>query len=133
MTEKELNSVRDLNKQIRDLENHLATMRKRAEDITQTLDGMPHATTIQSKIENLALKIVEGGRELEILHQQIISATARLTEKICREVTDPQERTVVILRYVSCMHFRDIGFQLGKSDARIFQLHRDALSKIIDD
>lgn len=131
MTEKELNSVRDLNKQIRDLENHLATMRKRAEDITQTLDGMPHATTIQSKIENLALKIVEGGKELEILHQQIISATARLTEKICREVTDPQERTVVILRYVSCMHFRDIGFQLGKSDATIFRIHHDALTKLI--
>ena len=131
MTEKELNSVRVLHEQIQAVEKQLSTLRKHAEDITPKLDGLPHATTIQSKVENLALKIVERCKELEALHEQIIAATADLTQKICDKIKNPQERTVIIFRYISCMTFRDIGFEMGKSDARVFQLHHDALEKII--
>lgn len=131
MTEKELNSVRELHRQIRDLENHLATLHKRIEDITPKNDGLPHATTIQSKVEKLALEIVETCRERDVLSEEILSATRNLTEQICRETISPHERTILILRYVSCLRFRDISFQTGKSDARIFQIHRDALKKII--
>lgn len=130
MTERELNSVRDLHKQIRELENHLATLHKRIEDITPKNDGMPHATTIQSKVEKLALEIVEACRERDSLDEQILAATAQLTPKICQAVTDPQERTVVLLRYISCMHFRDIAFQLKFSDRKVYALHGDALKKI---
>lgn len=127
MTEQDLNRVRDLNKKIRDLEKLLATLRSRAEDIVPARDGMSKPTDIQSKVENLALKIVEKTIELESLHRQILEATATLTESICRRISEPNQRAVMLLRYVHCMRFRDIAFQLGKSDARIYQLHHDAL------
>ena len=131
MTERELYRVRKLNERIKATENLLAVLRARAESVTvPKFDGLPRAKTIQSRAENLALKIVEESRELESLHEQIISATAQLTAQICRLVEDSQERTVLILRYVSCMHFRNIGFRLGKSDASIFRTHRDALKKL---
>lgn len=133
MTEQELNRVRELSAQIKAIENHLATLRKRAEDITPALDGMPHGSAIQSKVEKLALKIVESGKELESLHDQVIKATAQLTGDICRAVTDPQERTVIILRYISCLHFRDIAFQLGFSDRKVYALHHAALEKLAVD
>lgn len=133
MTEQELNRVRELSTRIKAVENHLAELHKHAEDIASNNDGMPRASTIQSKVESLALKIVESGKELESLHDQIIKATAQLTGDICRAVSDPQERTVVILRYISCLHFRDICAQLGKSDARVYQLHRAAVFKILAD
>lgn len=127
MTEQDLNRVRDLNKKIRDLEKLLATLRSRAEDIVPAREGLPQSSDIQSKVENLALKIVEKTIELESLHEQILSATATLTEAICLHTSDPNQRAVMLLRYVHCMRFRDIAFQLGKSDARIYQLHHDAL------
>lgn len=130
MTEQDLNRVRDLNKKIRDLEKLLATLRSRAEDIVPAREGLPKPTDIQSKVENLALKIVEKTIELESLHEQILSATATLTEAICLRISDPNQRAVSLLRYVHCLHFRDIGFQLGYSDRKVFQLHHDALEKI---
>ena len=131
MTAQELNQVRDLSKRIRDLENLLATLRKRAEDIVPAREGMPQSTDIHSKVESLALKIVEKTIELESLHEQILSATATLTESICLQITDPNQRAVLLFRYVHCMTFRDIGFQLDKSDATVFRLHHDALEKMI--
>ena len=127
MTEQDLNRVRDLHKRVRDLENLLATLRKRAGDIVPAREGLPQSTDIHSKVESLALKIVEKTIELESLHRQILEATATLTESICRHISEPNQRAVMLLRYVHCMRFRDIAFQLGKSDARIYQLHHDAL------
>lgn len=129
MTEQELNQVRDLHKKIRDLEKLLATLRSRAEDIVPAREGLPQSSDIQSKVENLALKIVEKTIELESLHEQILAATATLTESICLQISDPNQRTVMLLRYVHCMHFRDIGFQTGYSDRKVFSLHHDALKK----
>ena len=130
MTEQELNRVRELNAQIREIEVHLTTLRNRAHDITPKLDGMPHASTIRSQVESLALKIVEESLKLDELHARIVSEAANLTREICQLVSDPQERTVMILRYVSCMRFRDIGFQMNKSDRKVFALHHDALKNL---
>ena len=130
MTEQDLNRIRDLSKRIRDLEKLLATLRSRAEDISPARDGLPKPTDIQSKVENLALKIVEKSIELDSLHEEILNATIVLTEAICLHISDPVQRAVMLLRYVHCMRFRDIGFQLGYSDRKVFALHHDALEKI---
>lgn len=131
MTEQELNRVRDLHKRIRDLENLLATLRKRAGDIVPAREGLPHSTDIHSKVESLALKIVEKTIELDLLHKQILTATAALTESICRHISEPNQRAVMLLRYVHCLHFRDISFRLDKSDATVYRLHHDAAQKMI--
>ncbi len=132
MTEKELNRVRDLHGRIRDTEKFLATLRKRAEDLTPKLDGMPHAQTIQSKVELLALDIVEKCNELNSLHEQIIDVTAHLTEQLCHDVPEPNQRTVMILRYVSCLRFRDIALAMELSERKVFELHHTAIETVLD-
>ena len=129
MTEQDLNRVRDLHKRIRDLENLLATLRKRAGDIVPAREGLPQSSDIHSKVESLALKIVEKTIELESLHEQILEATATLTKAICVRVPDPSQCAVLLFRYVHCLHFRDIGFQTGYSDRKVFTLHRDGVDK----
>ena len=130
MTEQDLNRVRDLHNRIRDLENLLATLRKRAGDIVPAREGLPQSSDIHSKVESLALKIVEKTIELESLHKQILEATETLTKAICLQISDPNQRTVMLLRYVYCLHFRDIGFRLDKSDATVYRLHHDAALKM---
>ena len=130
MTEQELNAVRDLSKQIADLERYVSNLRKRAANITPDLDGMPRRTGVISRVELLALEIVDCEKELEELKGKLVSVGGNLLAHITKHVPDLNQRTVLILRYISCMRFRDISFELDKSDARIYQIHRDALKTL---
>ena len=131
MTEKELNIVRELKKQIRDLERHLQALRLSAENLVPILDGLPHSNSAKSRVEKIALMIIESERELENLRAQLDRASEELPARIHDEVSDVQERTLLLLRYVACMRFRDIAFQLERSEARVFQIHHDVLKKIL--
>ena len=131
MTEKELNIVRELKKQIRDLERHLQALRLSAENLVPILDGLPHPNSAKSRVEKIALMIIESERELENLRAQLDRASEELPARIHDEVSDVQERTLLLLRYVACMRFRDIAFQLERSEARVFQIHHDVLKKIL--
>jgi len=127
MTEKELNSVRELNKQIRRQEQYLQALRLSAENLVPILDGLPHSNVAKSRVEKSVLMIIESERELENLRAQLDRASEDLPARIHDEVSDVQERTVLLLRYVACMRFRDIAFQLEMSERRVFQIHHDAL------
>lgn len=130
MTEQELNSVRELKKRIRDLESHLQSLRTAAENLTPILDGLPHSTERKSRVEKIALMIVEEERELEDLREAAADAAVTLARRIKHADLTFQEREVAMLRYVACMNFRDIEAKLHMSDARIFFLHRQAEKKI---
>ena len=77
MTEKELNSVRELNKKIRDLERRLHELKISAENLVPIIDGLPHSSEVKSRVEKLALMIVEHERDLEKFRDQIISKTIK--------------------------------------------------------
>ena len=131
MTEKELNSVRDINKRIRDIEWRLQALRAEAENITPIIDGLPHSTDVKSRVERLALNIAEGERELAALQAQFITAALELGNKIDSSPLNQQEKTVLSLRYVSCLNFQDIWLTLHVSDAQVFYLHRTAQKKFL--
>ena len=73
MTEKELNGVRELNKKIRDLQRHLQELRVSAENLVPILDGLPHSSEAKSRVEKIALMIVEDERELTALNEAVSS------------------------------------------------------------
>ncbi|MBQ4495659.1 MAG: DUF1492 domain-containing protein [Selenomonadaceae bacterium] len=131
MTEKELNSVREISRRIRDLEWRLQTLRAEAENIVPVIDGLPHATQIKSRVEKLALNITDCDNELINLREQFVNSALELGNKIDNAKLNSQEKTVLSLRYVSCMNFQDIWLKLDTSDANIFYLHRTALKKIL--
>lgn len=133
MTEIELNEARELKERIRELERHIAALRLSAADIVPALDGMPHATDIKSKVEKLAARIVDEEQELETIRAELCAAAIHITNQIQAADLKRQEKTVLILRYVTCMNFRDISFQLGLSDATTFRIHRDGFKKMIVD
>lgn len=131
MTEKELNSVREISRRIRDLEWRLQALRAEAGNIVPVLDGLPHATGAKSRVEKLAVHIADCYSELINLRERFINAALDLGNKIDGLPLSAQEKTVLSLRYVSCMNFQDIWLKLDTSDAHIFYLHRVALKKIL--
>lgn len=134
MNERELNRVRELKEKIRELERHIAALRSSAENIVPVLDGMPHSTDVKSKVETLALHIVHSEQELEALRSELCTAAIHITTQIQNANLKRAEKTILILRYVVCMNFRDISFQLEQSDATTFRLHHDGVQKMrVDD
>ena len=131
MTEKEMNCARELKKRIRELEWNLKALSKAAENLVPALDGLPHSKEIKSRVEKIALSIAEKETELANFREQFIKAALDLNNKIENAPLTSQEKTVLSLRYVSCMTFRDIWLNLETSDAKVFYLHRSALKKFL--
>lgn len=131
MTKTELNGARELRNKIRDEERRLLTLRLSAENLVPILDGLPHGTDVKSRVENLAVKIMESERELIRLRKEFGQAAFTLEEKINRSELDALEKSILTLRYVACMNFLDIQDKLKISDATTFYVHRTATRKIL--
>ena len=129
MTISELNAVRNLYERKRDVEWHLADLRQAAENLVPERDGMPHGTTVSSRVEGLALKIVELGKEIIALCEQMNVAAARLSDAL-QELLHGEELRIMTLRYVACKRWLEIFTELKISDARGFHIHRIALKKV---
>lgn len=127
MTEKELNSVRELNKQIRRQEQHLQALRLSAENLVPILDGLPHSNEAKSRVEKIALMIIESERELENLRKEMTAAKSELVEKILRAVDEPAMQTLLALRYVECLSFKETARRLRFTLRHVFRLHEKFL------
>lgn len=132
MTDKELNVVRDLRNKIRDLTSHLQALRLSAQNIVPVIDGLPHSDSVKSRVEKLALKILEHERELSDLSRQFAISALDLTDRINRaDNLNQQEKTILLMRYVACMNFQDIWIEMQISDNRAFYLHRTAVKNFL--
>ena len=123
MTREELCSVRELQKKIRTHEQHLEALRMSAENIVPILDGLPHATEAKSKVEKIALRIVEVERELEDLRGRLVQSKSGLADKIMCEVVSPEVQTLLILRYVDCCPYKEIARRMRYALRHVFKLH----------
>ena len=131
MTEREINEVRELRSQIGDLERKIELMRGALNNIVPLRNGMPQGRNQESRIEKLIVKITELEAELLELKKRREQATIKITAGICAANLSGKEASVIWRRYVKCMRFHDIGFELHYSDAHVFYLHRSALKKMI--
>ncbi|MBQ3442229.1 MAG: hypothetical protein IJG33_03175 [Selenomonadaceae bacterium] len=131
MTEQELNSVRELKKRIHVLEKHLQALRLSAENIVPVLDGLPHSTEAKSRVEKIALMIVEDERELTALNEKILLAKSELVDKILCQVDEPTLQTLLILRYVECLSFKETARRMHFTLRHIFKLHEKILKEFI--
>ena len=132
MTESELNEVRELRRELVNGEQKLRTLREQMARLTARLDGLPHAQATTSPLELLTVKIVDLERELDEMRGRMETSSAQLTYRLSFVPLTPREFSVAVLRYVSCMNFRDIQFELRMSDATVFFHHRNALKKILE-
>ena len=105
MTKQELTSVRAVATQIHTLEAKLHGLRLLAANLVPTLDGMPHDTTVKSRVEAVALKTIMAEGELETLRKQLQQAKVNLINQILDDVADPTLQTLLILRYVKIRHY----------------------------
>lgn len=123
MTDKELNVVRELRDEICILERRLQELRMSAENLVPIIDGLPHATEAKSRVEKIALMIVADERELENLREQFMKLKSELANKIMSQVSDPILQTLLVLRYVECLSFKETARRMKSSLRHVYRLH----------
>ena len=131
MTERELNEVRELRSEINDLERKIELMRGALMNIVPLRDGMPQGHDLDSRVEKTVVKIGTLEEEVLELKKRRELAKIKITAAICAASLSDKEAAVIYRRYVKCMRFRDICFELKYSDAHVFYLHKHALRKLI--
>lgn len=130
MTEQELNSVRELKKRIHVLEKHLQALRLSAENIVPVLDGLPHSTEAKSRVEKIALMIIQDERELTALNEKILLAKSELVDKILCQVDEPTLQTLLILRYVECLSFKETARRMHFTLRHLYRLHKKIFKNV---
>jgi len=131
MTERELNEVRELQSEINDLEQKIMLVRDALKNIVPLRNGAPQGRDLNSRIEKLTVQIGVLEENLLELKKRRAVAALKIYAQICAAGLSDKEMAVIYRRYVQCMRFRDIGFQLKYSDAHVFYLHRQGLKKLI--
>lgn len=93
------------------------------------LDVTPKGKSTASPTEILAVMLADEKKELAALQERLKVAIPELTAKIQEIFKDKMEQTLLIFRYVSCEHFRDIGFLMGYSENWVYWKHKEILKK----
>ena len=130
MTYEELNEVWALKKAITKKQQKIAALRESAEIITPEYTQLPKGKNVDSRIEVLTALIVDEEAEISKLQERLIEAVPELTKKIQAAIIGDSEQTLMIYRYVACKYFRDIGFLMGYSERRVYQVHEQILRNI---
>ena len=118
MTFEELNEVRNLKK-------HLSLENKKLEALKVVIGAFPHKYSASGEGKSAGL----AKSTFENFSVQLVDVEKRI-EKIQEQLTEAVPQTLLIYRYVACKFFRDIGYLMGYSESRVYQLHSKILKKV---
>lgn len=124
-----LNCVRELKERIVTAEAELLNLRGLAQNLVPTIDGMPTARSLDSRVERLSVKVVYAERELDRLKSEFDRQAALLFDEIQRRVKTTQAATVVTLRFVTCLSFRQIARRINYSLRQVFRLNQQGVTE----
>ncbi|MBE8950721.1 MAG: hypothetical protein SR3Q1_09020 [Quinella sp. 3Q1] len=126
MTAEQLGEVRRLKAQLEDAEAELDYLR----GLTSRLKNMPRSLKVHSRVEELAIKRVDGEKILAKLREALDEAHDELTEKILSAPLSNLARQILLLRYVDCLSFRKIARVTNYSLTSIFRIHDEILERL---
>ena len=124
-----LYAVRDLANKINRHEKYLDGLRAALTSTTRRLDGMPRAQSLDSKIERLTQKIIDGESELIDLKNSQADNALALSLEIYNRIKNQNAAQILCLRYVHCLPFKDIIAEMKYSDASIYKLHKSGVEE----
>ena len=124
-----LNAVRELKERVVSAEAELENLRGLAQNLVPTMDGTPRATTLESRVEKLAVKIVAAEQKLDVLKTELDRLSAELFDEIQRRVKSTQAAVVVTLRFVTCLSFRQIARRISYSLRQVFRLNKQGVNE----
>jgi len=131
LTAAELYEVRDLQKILGNELDRRRQLEAAMTGLATRFDGLPRPRNFGSRVERLALLLIEVTETLRDLRERIINAAVKLTEFLIRADLTPDEREVLTLRYVTGLSFQEISRRTNLSIGHVFKTHRRAFKRIV--
>ena len=124
-----LSTVFELEEKISAARYELENLKSLATATTRQMDGLPRSTSTTSRVESLAVKIMDCERRLDGLVAEKICAQVDLTIEITKRVRGMAGK-VLYERYVECKTFKAIIAEMKYySDASIYHFHRNGVKQ----
>lgn len=82
-----------------------------------------------SRTEDCALRVLEYEEKLKALMEQYAKLKAEIQE-IIEGVKDMRERTILRLRFIERLSFRDIAICIAYSKSQVERIYQDALKNV---
>lgn len=111
-TEKELNQLHYINKEIEVLKKQLDELKSRSLLKSQEITGMPHGSSTSDKTAQIAVAIREIEELYEIKLRELYLVRGRI-ERYINTLEDSELRLIVRLRCINNMFWEDIGAEMG--------------------
>lgn len=122
-----LTVVNSLRQRINEEELRLSRLKEMQTSIVQELDGLPRGNSVNSRIERLVVAIATAENTISSLKAIKAECAAELWRLLDTLIIEQSILAVMFDRYGRCKLFRDIGIELGYSESRVYQLHRQGL------
>ncbi len=111
-TEKELNQLHYINKEIEVLKEQLDELKSRSVIKGQEITGMPFVTGTSDKTACIAIAIREVEELYEIKLRELYLVRGRI-ERYINTIEDAELRLIVRLRCINNMRWEDIGAEMS--------------------
>lgn len=119
-----LSTVQELKAEIEQEQSRLESLRASSTIIITRLDGLPRPTSQSSRVEGLAVAVIDSERRIAELVDEYAAASIQLLDEIYSRIKNKAARAVLFKRYVLCKQFAEIATELGYSEANVYRLHR---------
>lgn len=114
MTLDELNQHLQLREQLNQENEILAALLSAAQPGAARLTGMPHAPGVNDKVGDLAAEIADVSTHIDEIKALLASQEPKVLAFIV-EVTDMRVRTIMRLRFLKGLTWKEVSQVLGKS------------------
>ena len=122
----DLEIVRDIRNRIEEEREKVKALRLTMSLPTARLDGLPRSHSLESRVEGLAVHLVDAEQKVERLEAECDKASASLFDEIQRRVRTPVHVAMLVMRYISCLSFRTIARKSDYSLRQVFRLVKRA-------
>ena len=126
-TEKELNQLHYINKEIEVLKKQLDELKSRSMIKGQEITGMPHVSGTSDKTAQIALAIREIEELYEIKLRELYLVRSRI-ERYIYTIQDSELRLIVRLRSINNMRWEDIAAEVGYERTTVSKKYRQYIS-----
>lgn len=126
-TEKELNQLHYINKEIEVLKKQLDELKSRSLIKGQELTGMPHVSGTSDKTAQIAVAIREIEELYEIKLRELYVVRGRI-ERYINTIEDSELRLIVRLRCINNMRWEDIAVEVGYERTTVSKKFRQYIS-----
>ncbi len=125
-----LSQTKGIEFRIQSILNEIKYYKELATSTAVIISGMPrNPNKGTSKVENSVVKIVDCGEELQDELTRLLDKKEEIKQTI-KTVNDPKLQTILELKYISNLKWKQISMETGYGVDNLYKLHKKALSKI---